>query len=320
MLTRWAHEEIEYLESKWGEISIPTIAKKLGRTVNAIKIKAQKLGLGRHLHSGEEITFIQLLTALGKRGNYSYCKQSWSEHGCPVKYKKSIHKRYMVIRISGFWKWAEQNKQLLDFSNFELNALGKEPAWVAVKRRVDIAAQKYKTTPWTKTEDKHLISLLNEFKYGYREISDKLCRTEGAIKRRMIDLGLKQRPVRMPNHNPWESHNIEVVKTMYFQGCTPEIIAGKVGRSACAVRGLIERLAARNELTPPPPVKETRKKIKAGTHYSEALPAEQWPKARRFLQLMSIAQSHAVTTGMIPDLDLRKLQSTFAGIEGGTAI
>ena len=319
-MIQWTAEELEFLETKWGSISIPLISKKLGRSINAIKVKAFRIGLGRHLHSGEEITFLQLLTALGKKCNYSYCKQSWQKYGFPAKYKKSMSKRYMVVRINEFWKWAEKNKNLLDFANFELHALGKEPIWVSAKRRADIEAKKYKTTPWTQTEDKHLISLLNEFKYGYRDISEKLCRTEGAIKRRMLDLGLKQRPVRMPNHNPWEPHNIEIVKNMYFQGCTPEIIAGKVGRSACAVRGLIERLAARNELIPPPPAKNQRKNSHAGTHYSEALPAEQWPKAKRFLQLMSIAQTHASTTGLNPDINLKKLQNTFAGIEGGTAI
>jgi hypothetical protein len=237
----WTVEELDYLESKWSEISIPSIAKNLERTVNAIKMKAFKLGLGRHLHAGEEITFMQLVTALGKRNNYSYCKQSWTKQGCPVRYKKSIRKRFMMINIDAFWKWAEKHKNMLDFSNFETNALGKEPAWALVKRRADIAAKKYKSTPWTQTEDEYLISLLNSYKYGYREISIKLCRTEGAIKRRILDLGLKQRPVRADNHTPWKNSEIKTVMDMVKAGYMPQVIAEDVNRSALAIRGLLER-------------------------------------------------------------------------------
>lgn len=42
----WKPEELEYLQERWGEVSIPTIAEKLNRTTNAIKIKACRLGLG----------------------------------------------------------------------------------------------------------------------------------------------------------------------------------------------------------------------------------------------------------------------------------
>lgn len=244
MKKHWTQQEVAYLENAWGECMIPTIAAKLGRTIVAVKLKAGKIGLGRHLHCGEEITFCQLLHALGQYNNYSQHKISWVKHGFPMKYKRSIQKRFMVVNLDAFWRWAEQHKNLLDFSGFEENMLGKEPTWVSEKRRADIAAKAFKKTPWTVTEDQFLILLLNQYKYGYKEISEKLCRTEGAIKRRMTDLGLKQRPVRADNHIPWPVGDIETVKSLAGQGYIPEIIARHVGRSACAVRGLLERLEA----------------------------------------------------------------------------
>ncbi|WP_094607766.1 hypothetical protein SPSIL_008670 [Sporomusa silvacetica DSM 10669] len=108
----WTAEDFQYLRDNWDHTSIPYIAKKLGRTVNAIKIKSVKLGLGRHLHAGEEITFLELCRALGKEGNYGSYKISWPKHGLPVKFKKSIKAKFMVIRIDAFWKWAKKNKQL----------------------------------------------------------------------------------------------------------------------------------------------------------------------------------------------------------------
>ena len=72
MLSRtWTDEEVDYLEDKWGNISIPIIAKNLGRTVKAIKSKAYKIGLGRFIHQGNYVTYKQLITTIGYRGAYS---------------------------------------------------------------------------------------------------------------------------------------------------------------------------------------------------------------------------------------------------------
>lgn len=241
----WTDQDIDYLECKWGEVSIPKIAKGLNRTINAIKLKAYRLGLGRHLYSGEEITFNQLLQALGQSQNYSQHKISWIKHGLPVRYKQSIVKRYRMVKIDAFWLWAGKHKNLVDFSRFEENMLGKEPAWVSEKRRADIAAAKaFKTTPWTYGEDQHLVKLLNEYQYGYKEMSERLHRTEGALKRRMVDLGLKQRPLRADNHHPWNKDDVETVKALAGKGYIPELISQHVGCSACAVRGLLERMGA----------------------------------------------------------------------------
>lgn len=44
----WKPEEEDYLMEKWGQISVPAIAKKLNRTTNAVKVRAQRLGLSVH--------------------------------------------------------------------------------------------------------------------------------------------------------------------------------------------------------------------------------------------------------------------------------
>lgn len=237
----WTTAETDYLEERWGNTSIPHIAKTLGKSINAIKLKAGKIGLDTFLQSGEEITFLDLCKALGRPNNYGYWSTSWVTHGFPMKYKKVITKKFMVVNIAAFWKWAEKHKYLVNFAKFETNTLGKEPKWVPIKRRADVEAAKYKTTPWTKAEDNHLISLLNTYKYGYREISIRLSRTEGAIKRRVCDLKLKQRPIKAENHTPWTDNEIQTVFTMVEKGYKPQVIAEYIDRSACAIRGLLER-------------------------------------------------------------------------------
>ena len=66
---KWTAEEQEYLRENWGRVSIPGIAKKLGRTVEAVKIRASRLKLGAVLDAGDYVTLNQLIvttTAAGR--------------------------------------------------------------------------------------------------------------------------------------------------------------------------------------------------------------------------------------------------------------
>jgi hypothetical protein len=243
MAKHWTKEQIEYLENSWGETSIPTIAKNLNKTVNAVKSKALRLGLRRHIHSGEYITLNQLMIALGRGPVHSYILKSWVEkRGLPVKTKKSINRKYRVVYLDDFWKWAERNRTFIDFSKVERNILGEEPEWVAEQRKADEMFAMYKKTPWTKEEDAVLRAMLNSYKYSYRDISIRLKRTEGAVKRRMLDLGIKQRPLKADNHNPWANEEENILMDLYYKGYRQEVIAEFIDRSALAIRGKIERM------------------------------------------------------------------------------
>ena len=123
----WKPEEIEHLKEHWGDISIPAIAKNLNRSISAVKQKAVKLKLGRHIHRGEYITLNQLLHALGRYHGASYTKAQWIKKGLPVKQKKSVNMSYQIIYLDEFWKWAYENRTIIDFSKFEENNLGLEP-------------------------------------------------------------------------------------------------------------------------------------------------------------------------------------------------
>lgn len=43
---RWTPEEEAYLQENWGRTPAPTLAKRLGRTTQAVQIRAGRLGLG----------------------------------------------------------------------------------------------------------------------------------------------------------------------------------------------------------------------------------------------------------------------------------
>ena len=238
---KWTQEEYDYLQEKWGQISLKAIAKNLGRTEAAVLIKIQRLGLGAFLESGEYVSWHQLLRAVGYTGGTKYLETSWIKNrNFPIVEKKVRDCSFKVVRLDDWWKWAEKNQNFLDFSKFEENLLGEEPDWVKEKRRHDFElSQKYIKTPWTSIEDKRLERLVNQYKYTYSEISKIMRRTEGAIQRRCNDLSLKGRPLRESPHNKWEEWQLEKLNELLDSGVSYEIMAEVIGKSVKAIRGKV---------------------------------------------------------------------------------
>ncbi|MDF2544945.1 MAG: hypothetical protein K0S47_4663 [Herbinix sp.] len=237
----WTQEDYQYLKDNYGIISIPTIAKKLNRSTNAINIKARRLNLGQFLESGDYITWNQLLIALGITGGTGYKTTSWIRNrNFSIRYKRVDRCKFKVVYIEEFWKWAELNIAFLNFSNFEENALGAEPDWVKAKRKYDCEKKfKYKNTPWTKTEDCKLEKLLKDFKYTYSDLSKLLNRTNGAIQRRICDLNLKERPIKADNHTKWTTEEYDMLCVMIKAGMNYELMSEHLNKSSKAIRGRI---------------------------------------------------------------------------------
>ena len=247
---QWTDADVEYLEDSWGVVSIGTIAKNLNKSVNAVIIKAQKLDLGPFLDSGDYLTLNQLMMQLKGKQGHQYTIDNWIRLGLPVKKRRVVNKSFQIIYVDDWWDWAEQNLNMIDLSGLEPLALGAEPAWVESKRNADIEKTYFKTESWTSAEDAALKTLLNSYQYNYRELSLRLRRTEGAIKRRMIDLNIKTRPLKMNNHNPWTEHETNNLIDLYNQGHSASTMANYIDRSAQACSGKVERLIKEGILFP----------------------------------------------------------------------
>ncbi len=134
---KWKEEEIQYLCDNWGSKSIGTMKRRLNRSKSAILNKATRLKLGAFLEASEYITWRQLLNTIGVADG-GYKSISWVKNrDFPVKTKRMDKNAYKIVYIEDFWKWAEKNQDLLDFSKFEEHSLGKEPPWAKGKRKRD---------------------------------------------------------------------------------------------------------------------------------------------------------------------------------------
>ena len=240
----WTKQEEEYLIEKWGTLSVKTIAKNLGRSENAIVLRKCRLGLGAFLESGEYVTWHQLLLALGITGGSGYKLTSWVKNReFPVHTKRVNNNSFRIVYLEEWWKWAEKNRDLLDFSKFEENVLGEEPQWVKEKRRHDVEkVHKYIMTPWTKTEDDKLLFLVAKQKYTYDDLSKMMRRTNGAIQRRLCDLGVKDRPVKADNHTRWTDEDFKRLGELIKAGYGYDLIAEEIGKSSKACRGRVYRM------------------------------------------------------------------------------
>lgn len=238
---RWNYSDIKFLKENWGEMPLSNIAKKLKRTINAIKCKSQRIGLKDQKLYMEEISLNQLEKIIYSKGSGQL--QYKSKHNqIPFKYRKIVNEKIKVIEMDAFWNWLDKNRHAISLHNTDKYSFGYEPDWVEEKRQADKRAYKYEMRrSWSAAEDMGLREMLKTYEYGYREISVVLKRTEGAIKRRMLDLKIKERPLKADNHNPWSKWEIEIVRGLYLKGYKSCIIAEYVNRSAIAINGLLER-------------------------------------------------------------------------------
>lgn len=237
----WSITEVEYLKSRWGETNIKTIARKLGRTLHSVKNKAFRIGLGDWRFYHEYISLNQLHELIFHAPIDTYTMGIWERAGMPYKNIKPINKSLKMISLDSFIRWYKNHKRIIDISLTQDGDFGDEPDWLKEKRKADKMALCYKARFWTQSDDQMLKSLLKTYRYGYRDLSVRLKRTEGAIKRRILDLGLKERPLRQDPHSLWKQEDILKVKDLYLKGYKSCVIAEYVPKSALAINGLIER-------------------------------------------------------------------------------
>jgi hypothetical protein len=267
----WSQDELEYLQDKWGTVSVNQISRSLKRTVSAVENKVTRLGLGSFLENGDYISWNQLQHHLKNTGGAGYKMESWVKNrNFPLKYKTRLKIKIKVVYIDDFWKWAERNKSFLDFTKMEENIFGKEPNWVKEQRRIDTENNKqFKNAPWAAAEDAKLRRYVELQKYGYTEIAKMLRRTENAVMRRLIDLNIKDRPVKASNHTPWTENETIQLKQMILDGYDYSIMSerlqGVTSRGSKAIRGYIGRIYKTEVLdTVREKIKQENGKLKKG--------------------------------------------------------
>ncbi|APQ96963.1 hypothetical protein [Clostridium botulinum] len=224
----WTEEEEEYLQSRYGKTTLKRIAKKLGRSENAIEIKAGRLGLSSALEATGELTAAEL-AEIFKIDSHVIVNRWIKNKGLKAQYKAiKFTRKFWRIKIEDFWKWAEDNKEIINFSKLERNILGKEPSWVNIERKKDFKEKpKRQHQFWNELEDRKLKNLWKSSK-SIKEIAEILNRSSSSVRHRSKRLGLK------PNKKvniPWTNEEVNTVIRMKKNGALDKEIAWELGRS-----------------------------------------------------------------------------------------
>lgn len=235
---RWTPDEMKYIRQNWGDVSMSTLQRTLKRSVRAISRKAYDMKLRDMRGYTEHITLRQLSILLGydKGGcHYLLNKQKLDKVHFPYFTFRTGKKRAeRCVDMDKFWKWFEKNKFVLSLHRTEKGDLGVEPDWVDIKRKADKRYQEYNKQTYTDDEIKRLISMVKEYKYTWREISIRLRHTEGSINHKLIDLGIKDRPLTNEVRR-WTDEDLSLILKMREQGYRSCIIAEYVNHSASSI-------------------------------------------------------------------------------------
>lgn len=177
----WTQEEIDFLKENIGVLKLSTIAKRLGRSYEAVSIKLKRLGMANTKNLTGMMTMGELARHLHVDRNIV---KRWVDlYGLPCTVKvPRLSKKFYFIDTIHFWQWAEQNKERIDFSKIEEHAILPEPSWVKKERLKDIHAKKKRVyKKWT-TKEYKLMMQMREKGCTYSEIGKTLGRTPECIR------------------------------------------------------------------------------------------------------------------------------------------
>lgn len=170
----WTEQEDEYLMGRYTIQPIETTAKKLNRSIVAVKKRAGLLGISKYHDNTYAGTIAKCFHV-----SMSVIHRWASQYGMPY-YREKAGKGYRYrIDVVKFWKWAEVNKDLIDWKRYETKSLPPEPKWVKVILLNYQSTNKRKRI--TKTE-KDKIKLLIAKGVFYKDIALMLGRTTDSIK------------------------------------------------------------------------------------------------------------------------------------------
>jgi hypothetical protein len=193
----WTKEEDEIILEMAGQAGFNFIGSKLKRSPRAVENRLRELDTtDMLLHTG--MMTAAELARLVKR-NKSYIIKLINEDGLPAKkpqltYKNREAHRWMIDPYK-FWKWAEKNRDKLNFYLIEMDSIPPEPEWVAKQRQLDYEKPVTRKR-WTEEEKKRAIELLDQG-YSRPQVAKVFNRSVSSIRwildKHLEEIGVKKK-------------------------------------------------------------------------------------------------------------------------------
>lgn len=176
---RFTAEEDDFLYEHFGFRNIKWMAKKLGRTEKGIFRRAERLGLNITNQTGM-FSLSKMASIIHK--DHRKIKE-WIDSG-ELKAIKNNH--IFLIDPLDFWRFAENNKEKINFMKIESNTLHPEPLWVEGERRKQRKKKTVRTQEiWTDEEDNRIWKYYYTWQLTHKEIGEHVNRSRRAVQKRL---------------------------------------------------------------------------------------------------------------------------------------
>lgn len=117
----YTEDELMYLESSWGVVSVKKIASTLGRSVEAIEAKARKLNLGNPLHCKDFLIAVELEEILGV--SRKTLQKHFQQRGLKHKIRTLKNRKLITVLYDDLVSWLIENPQYWDATKVDRLAL-----------------------------------------------------------------------------------------------------------------------------------------------------------------------------------------------------
>lgn len=125
MRREWTEWEVKYLEKKYVGQPVERTARKLNRSINSVKRKAAKLDLNHYTN------FLSAKVVAKCFNVDTKVVIRWiDKFDLPCKKVVCSNQTRYLIEGSKFWKWAENNKDIINWSKYERMSILPEPKWL----------------------------------------------------------------------------------------------------------------------------------------------------------------------------------------------
>ena len=173
MRTEWTKQEERYMERYYLCYPVEKMAKKLNRSVVSVKHKAARMGLNHYTDSLNAKAVARCFNS-----DVSVVIRWIEKFDLPCRKIKCKTQTRYVIDTEKFWKWAEHNKGIVNWSKYELMSMCPEPRWLEEE------IQNYTTTKSRKKfTQQEIVEIKNLLHRGlnYKEIATQMGRSYYSI-------------------------------------------------------------------------------------------------------------------------------------------
>lgn len=123
----WTDSEVKYMKRYYLRQPVEDTAAFLNRSIFSVKGKARNLGL--NYYYGDLLS--AKIIAKSFNSDVSVVLKWINKYDLKCRKVKCHNQTRYLIDIEDFWKWAKENKKLINWSKYESKSLLPEPKWLA---------------------------------------------------------------------------------------------------------------------------------------------------------------------------------------------